>query len=206
MGNKKKRTLKNKSENLGVTVSKPDKEPSTLHKLIIDTYYTNGFNGQRAVMEHKPDVNYYTAQSLFRSLMKSENNLQYIKDKQLRLSALTDIKNEMVLRELINWAYLDATEFINLTPDEIKNLPNDVKRCIQSFKHNNKSYVNRQGIEVHEQTIEVKLIDKTKAIEMINKHIGFYEADNKSKPATINIAKLDNVTLNVLNNALRNRN
>ena len=112
---------------------------------------------------------------------------------------MTDIHNEHVLRELINWAYVDVTRFISLTPNEIKELPEDIKRCIQSFKHTKRSYETREGVGVTDEVIEIKLIDKTKAIEMINKHIGFYAVDNKQKAQTINLTKITTDKLNILN-------
>ena len=42
-------------------------------------------------------------------------------------------------------------------------------------------------------------IDKTKAIEMINKHIGFYAVDNKQKANVINLTKITTDKLNYLN-------
>ena len=52
----------------------------------------------------------------------------------------------------------------------------------------------------------VKLIDKTKAIEMINKHKGFYLEDNNQKPPLINIERLNIDTLNALLLAIDNNN
>ena len=58
------------------------------------------------------------------------------------------------------------------------------------------------GVEVEEVNIEVKLIDKTKAIEAISKHIGFYEVDNKQKRTQINLNQLNVNTLNNLVQAM----
>jgi len=38
-----------------------------------------------------------------------------------------------------------------------------------------------------EETIELQFVSKERAIDMINKHLGFYEIDNKQKTNEINI-------------------
>ncbi len=167
-------------------------------RAILDAYYANGFNRMLAVesvrgMQGSNSAKY----AVFKSIQ--ERQPEYIKKKRVRLKAMTDIHNEHVLRELINWAYVDVTRFISLTPNEIKELPEDIKRCIQSFKHTKRSYETRDGVGVTDEVIEIKLIDKTKAIEMINKHIGFYAVDNKQKAQTINLTKITTDKLNILN-------
>src|SRR5699024_7328690 len=89
--------------------------------------------------------------------------------------------------------------FITLKPEEIKELPADVRRCIQSFKHRKKTYYDKSvGAQVTEEYIELRLVDKATAIKEINKHIGFYGADNKQKKTTVNIDKVDSISLNNL--------
>lgn len=166
-------------------------EPLNIHEEIIDTYYVNGFNGTKAVLTLKPELTYFTAAALWQQIKNNKRNQSYIENKRARLKAQTDIANENILRELINWAYVDATDFINLSPEEIKDLPSDVKRCIQHIKHKKKSYYDPKIKEdVTEEYIEIKLIDKTKAVEMINKHIGFYSEDNRQKGSQVNIMQV----------------
>ena len=130
--------------------------------------------------------------------MKDERNKDYIQNKRLSLRRKTEVENENILRELLNWAYVDISDFIGLTKDEIKALPPEVKRCIQSFKTTKRTYKDRGGQERTDEIIEIKLIDKTKAMEMINKHVGFYEKNNQQKTPKIDINKLDTRTLNVI--------
>ncbi len=66
------------------------------------------------------------------------------------------------------------------------------------IQNNQRTYTDRGGHKRTDEVIEIKLIDKTKAVEMINKHIGFYEIDNKQKSNKINLNKIDTTTLNVL--------
>ena len=137
---------------------------------------------------------------MFNNIMKDERNKDYIQKKRLSLRRKTEVENENLLRELLNWAYVDISDFIGLTKDEIKALPPEVKRCIQSFKTTKRTYKDRGGQERTDEIIEIKLIDKTKAMEMINKHVGFYELDNRQKKPKIDLNKFDTQTLyNILN-------
>jgi phage terminase small subunit len=181
-------------------------EPKDLYKSVIDQYYINGFNGVQAVRKVKgQDYNYHSAASLFNTIMKHEHTKEYIQSKRTELKRNTYIENENILRELLNFAFSDITDYVGLTREELKKLPQDIRRCIESIAHKKKRYTNRLGEDVEEETITVKLIDKIKAIEMINKHIGFYAEDNQQKKSTINLDKVDVHTLNVLLNAIEEK-
>lgn len=86
-----------------------------------------------------------------------------------------EIDSDGVLKELKNWAEGDYTELMLLTAKQIKQLSPEIRRLITGFKR-----VTRRipGTDEEEIQIEVKFIDKIKAMEMISKHIGFYEKDN----------------------------
>lgn len=173
-----------------------------LHQSIIDEYFINGFNGYKAVQTIKGN-SIVAAKSMFNTIIKDNDNQDYIQSKRLELRRKTDVHNENILRELLNWAYVDISDFIGLSKEDIKALPEDVKRCIQSFKTTKRIYTDRGGIERTDEVIEIKLIDKTKAMEMINKHIGFYESNNRQKRSKINLTKIDTKTLNVLLKVLK---
>ena len=177
---------------------------SDKHREVIDEWFNNGYSGIKAVQTILGDtgLSYQGMSSLFKALIKKEHNKAYIEAKRNRLKAKADIKNEQVLRELVQWAYSDATEYIGLNPSQLKELPADVRRCIQSVKHSKKTFTQRNGSEVTEEYTEVKLIDKTKAIEAISKHIGFYQVDNSQKRAQINLNQLNVNTLNNLVQAM----
>ena len=86
-----------------------------------------------------------------------------------------EIDSDGVLKELKNWAEGDYTELMLLTAKQIKELSPEIRRLITGFKR-----VTRRipGTDEEEIQIEIKFIDKLKAMEMISKHIGFYEKDN----------------------------
>lgn len=182
-------------------------EPKELYQSIIDQYFINGFNGVQAVRTVKgQDYNYNSAASLFNTVIKHPSTKTYIQSKSAELKRITNIQSENILRELINFAYSDITDYIGLTNEELKDLPPDTRRCIQTVVSKKKRYTNRLGEDVEEETMTVKLIDKIKAIDMIAKHIGFYEIDNKQNKTKINIERLNIDTLNALLLAVNNNN
>lgn len=174
-----------------------------LDKAIIDEYFLNGFCGYKAVRSIRNN-SIVAAKSMFNKILKDRKNQEYIQEKRLRLKEQTDIQNEIILKELINWSYVDISDFIGLTIDELKSLPSDVKRCIQSFKVTKRTYKDRSGEQRTDEIVEIKLIDKTKAMEMVNKHVGFYEKNNRQKKNKINLEKLDTVTLNTILQVISN--
>ena len=101
-----------------------------------------------------------------------------------------DTAHTDVLKQLKTWAYSDITETINLRPDEVKELPLEIRQLITKFKETTKTWEGGS-----EKTIELHFVSKEKAIEMIAKHIGFFEVDNKQKK---NVAQI--TTFEIPNN------
>ena len=108
---------------------------------------------------------------------------QRISDLKAVRAEKVEVKQEEVLRELKNFAYSDITETMDLTFDQIKELPPELRRMIASFKKTETTF--GENGEGHKVTYEIRFIDKMKAIEMINRHIGFYEVDNKQQATNI---------------------
>jgi hypothetical protein len=173
-----------------------------LERNIIDEFYVNGFNQYKAVKKFRPDITDSVASAYYNTLVKKETSKQYLAEKFAMLRAETGIRSIQVLRELMQLSYSDITDYIDLTSKELKELPPDLRRCIGSIEEKTKSYKDRSGKMVKETTYKIRLIDKLKAMDMLNKHIGFYEADNSQKKTNINLTKVDKATLNILLNAI----
>lgn len=160
------------------------------YKSIIDLYFLNGYNGAKAVREHRPDITHGTAKVLFSTLSKKQEVKEYINKKRQQLRATTAIQGEQILKELLQYAYSDATDYIGLSIKEIKSLPAEVRRSLQNIKHRKREYRDKNNNLVTEEVIEVRLVDKLAAIDKINKHIGFYSEDNRQKANNINIQQV----------------
>jgi len=169
------------------------------HRQILDEYCVNGFNKVKAVLAIKPHITYGGAAVVANTLFKVKANKDYIKLKQDEATDNNGVQVNHMLNELLTLAFSDVTDYIGLSLEELKALPPEVRRCLSSYESKTVTYLPRgavRGEEVTETTIKFKLKDSMKAIEMINKHLGFYDADNRQKATTIN---LDNIHVDQLN-------
>lgn len=71
----------------------------------------------------------------------------------------------------------DITETINLTPDQVKELPLPVRKLITKYRHHKRFLKNGDLLE----SIELEFVSKERAVEMLSKHTGFFAKDNDQK-------------------------
>jgi len=158
------------------------KELSERDKYIIEEYFSNGYNKSKAVTVVLPTIkNQSQAVQVFNSIASKTMAKKYINSMHSRLRASVHISKEQVLKEFINSAFTDATDYIGLTVEELKNLPAAARRQIQSFKLTDKKEETRGGNVIETRTIDIKLINKLDALKETTKIIGGYEVDNKQK-------------------------
>lgn len=166
------------------TASKGYKPLSRRQKRWADEYLMD-FNQTRASRETGfwPDLK-----------AESNKNLRrYISDVMDSNSEAIEVRHSDLLRRLKLWYESDLTQVIGLKPEEIKELPDDFRQLITKVKHRRK-YV--KG-EIHE-VIEVEFVSKEKAIEMVARHIGFFEKDNEQKQIDLDLSKLTDSALREL--------
>ena len=114
---------------------------------------------------------------------------EYIAHLKKKRSEKVEVTSNEVLRRLRDFAMGDITRTMTLTIDEFEDLPDEVRLCISKFKTFTRSYeVDEETIK--ETTVELWFVDKLKAWDMISKHIGFYEKDNKQQQDNVVIFKL----------------
>jgi hypothetical protein len=165
--------------------------------LLIEEYFANGFNGMRAVQKIRSYWADNTASAYFTKIKKSEHGKAYINKlrNQIRESIVLDQEN--VLQNLIDWIQADATDYLDMTPTELKALPSSVRRSIASIVHKKKKYTHK-GEDVVEEYVTIKLMDKMKALDMLNKMAGHYEIHNRQKNKTIDISSATPEQLNAV--------
>ncbi len=159
------------------------------YKLVVDEWFVNGFNGLKAYQKFYPDASYNTADKGWRDIHDIPRVQEYIIQK--RETALESLKtsHKALLKELENWAYSDITDTLELDITQVKELPSEVRRLITSYKKSETRF--GKDNENIKTTVELKFVSKEKAMEMIHKHTGFYETDNKQKQSqTTNIINL----------------
>ncbi len=169
-----------------------------LHIAVIDEYMSNGFNKVKSALTVKPGLSYAAANVLANTIIKAEVNQPYINQWQDQVKASTQIQASQLVRELITLSYSDITDYIDLSTEELKALPPEVRRCINSYDIKKKSYKNRDGKEITEETVRIKLNDKLKSLDMLSKYVGLYDADNKQKAPKVDIQGLKVEQLQVL--------
>jgi len=161
------------------------------HRAIISEFYANGFNKRAAVSSVNPELSANSAKVTAHYIFTHPDNQAYIKDKQRELRESTDIESIHVIRELINWVFFDATKFMELSADEIKELPPELRRCIQDFTVKTRKYYDKQlKEEVTEEVMQLKFVSKEKGAEMMAKHLGIFDLDNKQKRTNINVLQI----------------
>ena len=161
------------------------------YKLVVDEWFVNGFNGTKAYQKFYPKATDETADSKFRELVGKGRIDDYVKSKQNHAQKSLRTSHEVLLQELENWAYSDITETLLLTPEQVKELPIEVRRLITKFKTTTKSYTVGEQLTT-ETVIELWFVSKEKAMEMIHKHTGFYEADNLQRNSNLSEEEREN--------------
>jgi len=111
---------------------------------------------------------------------------KYISEKHQVAQKILGTSHENILNEFKRWAYSDITQTILLSPEQIKELPEEVRRLITRFKRTKKDFRDGKGkIYLSEDVIELHFVSKEKAMDMICKHVAFYS------PIQININNED---------------
>lgn len=147
------------------------------YKLVVDEWFVNGFNGTKAYQKFYPKVSEDTAAVKFSELVRIGKIENYIESKHKASQKTLKTSHEALLKELENWAYSDITQTLLLTPEQVKELPEEIRRLITKFKTTTKTY--QVGDDpVSETVVELWFVSKERAMEMIHKHTGFYAEDN----------------------------
>jgi hypothetical protein len=174
-------------------------ELSDKHRFVIDEYFNNGYNKHKAVLAIYQEINNpSTAGHTFNAIIKSKPGKAYLENRRNSFAHKALITTEQVLTEFIQWGFADATDFIGLSPDDIKKLPPSTRRAIQSYKETERTETDRQGNKVTTKTIDIKLVNKADAMKETAKIIGAYELDNKQKSKGIDLKSASPEELNML--------
>ena len=172
----------------------------------IEEYLSNGYNQTQAYKTAFKTDNYNTAGAGALACMKRPEVKAYLEHRKQELKAQLNIKSIDVLKQLQQWANADATQYTKLSADELRELPPEVRQCIQSVDYKEKTYTNKAGKEIKEVHSKVVLVDKARALDNIAKHIGFYGEHNAQKAganASVTLeqlAKIDPSLLEALHN------
>lgn len=169
------------------------------YKLVVDEWFVNGWNGTKAYQKYYPNSSDETGATEFYKILRIPKIAEYVEEKKRLISEDLNITSEKVLQEIKNWAYSDITETLTMDSGDIQQLPAEVRRLITSYKKTETRF--GKDNENIKTTVELKFVSKEKAMEMIQKHIGFYEKDNFQKQPKIDVTKLSIEALKEIENA-----
>ncbi len=152
---------------------KVSKKTLDKYKLVIDQWFINGFNGAEAYRKFYPRNK--SPRDGFDKIHTLSYVEKYISEKHQVAQKILGTTHENILNEFKRWAYSDITQTILLSPDQIKELPEEVRRLITRFKRTKKDFRDGKGkIYLSEDVIELHFVSKEKAMDMICKHVAFY--------------------------------
>ena len=144
-----------------------DKEKRFCEEYVIDW---NGARAARAAGYSEKTANVKASQ-----LLTKVNIQSYIEDIQRDLSKLSGVTALRNILELKKIAYTNIADFKKdwYTLEDYDNLPDEVKAAIAEIQHSETTF----GDDGLKQSVKFKLHDKQKAIELLNKMLGFNEPD-----------------------------
>lgn len=174
------------------------KNDKTFDLQVIDEYFLNGHNQTQAVLKLKPELSYSGARSVGSRIMANPENQQYIKEKQLILRQEANIDTLEILSELKSFAFADVTQYLGLSEAEVKQLPHEERRKIKKVTTVKKTFVDKKGGQMTEIKTVYEIHDKIKAFDMLAKHVGLYEEDNKQRNKTIDLTNATSEQLNAV--------
>lgn len=175
------------------------------YKTIIAEYYTNGFDKHKAYTSVHKDASYNSAMAQMSRIINHPELKDYIKELQDRAKDKTGMTHERVLDELRKWLEADLTEAMGLSAKQIKKLPSEIRQMITKFRINTKKSYDKQGFLTDTtETVSLEFVSKEKAIEMISRHIGFYELDNNQKSKILDLSSTPTSELINRAKAIRN--
>lgn len=150
--------------------------------------YVIDYNATRSYMFAYPDSDYDSSSASASRLLRNVKITDYIDHIQKdlsKLSGVTALRNVLELKKL---AYTNIADFKKdwLTLEEFNSLDDDTKAAISEISHTETTF----GKDGKKETIKFRLHDKTKAIEILNKMLGFNEPEKHNVTGSMNIINL----------------
>lgn len=145
-----------------------------------DEYLVNGFNANKAAEAagYKKTTASQGARLLLRSPVK-----EYMATRVQGASEQLNIKHIDILKELLNIATCDISKAFDAEGQlkSIHDIPEDVRRAIAGIETDDIFRGTGDARQCVGYRKKIKFWDKNKALELLGKHLGIFELDNKQK-------------------------
>lgn len=165
--------------------------------------YLIDFNASRAYKAaYKSCKSDLTARTNASKLLTKTNIQKYISEKQKEIEEKTEITQKKIIQELAKIALFNIKDIYNEngTLKKVTELDDDTAKAISGVKILQKAGAMKISLSktndeiplehIPEQTVEFKTNDKTKALELLGKHLGMFKENvnlTQDKPFEVNI-------------------
>lgn len=118
-----------------------------------------------------------TANAASSRMLRNVNVQEYISEKQKEIEKRTEVTQDMVIKELAKIAFLDIRKLYteNGQLKNVADIDSDTAGAISSLETLEKYEGYGDDREKIGDTQKVKLLDKTKALELLGKHLGMFK-------------------------------
>lgn len=165
--------------------------------------YLIDFNASRAYKAaYKSCKSDLTARTNASKLLTKTNIQKYISEKQKEIEEKTEITQKKIIQELAKIALFNIKDIYNEngTLKKVTELDDDTAKAISGVKILQKAGAMKISLSktndeiplehIPEQTVEFKTNDKTRALELLGKHLGMFKENvnlTQDKPFEVNI-------------------
>lgn len=165
--------------------------------------YLIDFNASRAYKAaYKSCKSDLTARTNASKLLTKTNIQKYISEKQKEIEERTEITQKKIIQELAKIALFNIKDIYNEngTLKKVTELDDDTAKAISGVKILQKAGAMKISLSktndeipiehIPEQTVEFKTNDKTRALELLGKHLGMFKENvnlTQDKPFEVNI-------------------
>ena len=180
----------------------PDKELSHAHQEFCRLYIYD-WNATKAYQETHPDCSYDSARALASKLLTNVNILDCIKELQKQPAKNIGVSREMIAKEFRKLAFSDIAHLHNtwISLREFEELTDEQRACIAEISTQKRREGQDKEWEV--DYVKIKLHDKQKALENLNKMFGFNEPDKVDVVTKTDMSSLPTEELILRANAIK---
>lgn len=137
-----------------------------------------------------------TANAASSRMLRNVKVQEYISEKQKEIEKRTEVTQDMVIKELAKIAFLDIRKLYaeNGQLKNVADIDSDTAGAISSLETLEEYEGYGDDREKIGDTQKVRLLDKTKALELLGKHLGMFNDINVNMKNAIQVELIDDVS------------
>lgn len=137
-----------------------------------------------------------TANAASSRMLRNVKVQEYISEKQKEIEKRTEVTQDMVIKELAKIAFLDIRKLYaeNGQLKNVADIDSDTAGAISSLETLEEYEGYGDDREKIGDTQKVRLLDKTKALELLGKHLGMFNDINVNMKNAVQVELVDDVS------------